>query len=107
MTKLIRLCPGHRQSILLEFQGNVRKLLLHKEASSVLADAFELYANAYERSLLLKDFYGKEASLFTVTVGSVEAKEKSKLGLSGLLVGADKERRRRILSAVQENLTVM
>ncbi|TCD66891.1 pumilio domain member 6 [Steccherinum ochraceum] len=107
VTKLIRLCPGHRQSILLEFQGSVRKLLLHREASGVLADAFELYANAYERSLLLKDFYGKEASLFTVTAGSTEAKEKSKLGLSGLFAGADKERRRRILSAVQENLTAI
>ena len=54
------------------------RLLLHREASSVLADAFELYANAYERSILLKDFYGKEAALFTVTLGSDEEKEKSK-----------------------------
>ncbi|THH26885.1 hypothetical protein EUX98_g7302 [Antrodiella citrinella] len=105
VTKLIRLCPTHRTSILLEFQGNVRRLLLHREASGVLADAFELYANAYERSLLLKDFYGKEASLFTFTTGSAEDKEKSKLGLAGLLHGADKERRRRLLTAMQENLT--
>ena len=48
--------------------------MLHREASSVLADAFELYANAYERSLLLKDFYGKEATLGSVTVGSDEDK---------------------------------
>ncbi|KAH8096828.1 ARM repeat-containing protein [Cristinia sonorae] len=104
VTKLIRLCPTHRTSILLEFQGNVRRLLLHREASSVLADAFELYANAYERSLLLKDFYGKEASLFTVTTGSTEDKEKSKLGLAGLLRGTDKDRKRRVLSAMKENL---
>ena len=83
------------------------RLLLHREASSVLADAFELYANAYERSILLKDFYGKEAALFTVTLGSDEEKEKSKKGLKGVLEGTDKERRKRILNAVKENLTTM
>ncbi len=94
-------------AILQEFQGHVRRLLLHREASSVLADAFELYANAYERSLLLRDFYGKEASLFTVTVGSQADKEQSKKGLKGLLGGGDKDRRRRLLSAVKENLVTM
>ena len=83
------------------------RLLLHREASSVLADAFELYANAYERALLLKDFYGKEAQLFTVTLGSDEERERSKKGLRGVLEGADKERRRRILNAVKENLTTV
>ncbi|KAI0785215.1 ARM repeat-containing protein [Abortiporus biennis] len=107
VTKLIRLCPSHRASILTEFQGNVRRLLLHREASSVLADAFELYANAYERSILLKDFYGKEASLFTVTMGSDEEKEKSKKGLKGILEGADKERRKRVMSSVKENLVTI
>ncbi|KAI0079156.1 puf family RNA-binding protein [Panus rudis PR-1116 ss-1] len=104
VTKLIRLCPQHRTSILQEFQGHVRRLLLHREASTVLADAFELYANAYERSILLKDFYGKEAKLFTVTSGSDEEQEKSKKGLKGLLEGADKDRRRRLLSSVKDNL---
>ena len=83
------------------------RLLLHREASSVLADAFELYANAYERSILLKDFYGKEASLFTVTLGSDEEKERSKKGLKGVLEGTDKERRKRIMNAVKENLTTV
>lgn len=83
------------------------RLLLHREASSVLADAFELYANAYERSILLKDFYGKEASLFSVTVGSDEEKERSKKGLKGILEGTDKERRKRVMNAVKENLTTM
>lgn len=107
VTKLIRLCPSHRTSILQEFQGSVMRLLLHREASSVLADAFELYANAYERSILLKDFYGKEAQLFTVTLGSDEERERSKKGLRGVLEGADKERRRRVLNAVKENLTTV
>lgn len=83
------------------------RLVLHREASSVLADAFELWCNAYERSILLQDFYGKEASLFTVTKGSEEEKEKSKKGLKGLLEGIDGERRKRILSSVKENLTTM
>ncbi|KAK2463945.1 hypothetical protein APHAL10511_003996 [Amanita phalloides] len=104
VTKLIRLCPGHRNSILSEFQSHVLRLLLHREASSVLADAFELYANAYERSLLLRDLYGKEASLFTVTSGSDADKERAKKGLRGVLEGADPERRRRIMNAVKDNL---
>ncbi|KAF8431574.1 hypothetical protein L210DRAFT_3633624 [Boletus edulis BED1] len=34
VTKLIRFCPAHRASILLEFQSHVLKLLLHREASN-------------------------------------------------------------------------
>lgn len=81
--------------------------MLHREASSVLADAFELWGNAYERSILLQDFYGKEASLFTITKGSDEDKERSKKGLKGVLEGADAERRRRVMGAVKENLITM
>ncbi|ESK93677.1 puf family rna-binding protein [Moniliophthora roreri MCA 2997] len=103
VTKLIRFCPSHRASILLEFQGHVLKLLLHREATSVLADAFELYANAYERSILLREFYGKETALFTSTSTNRE-KEKAKKGLIGVLEDADKERRKRALSAVKEAL---
>ncbi|KAG6889216.1 hypothetical protein C0992_006026 [Termitomyces sp. T32_za158] len=104
VTKLIRLCPAHRASILTEFQGNVLRLLLHREATSVLADTFELYANAYERTLLLRDFYGKETVLFTTSGGSDEEKEKVKKGLRGVLEGTDVERRRRVLNALKENL---
>jgi pumilio family protein 6 len=90
-----------------EFQGNIIRLLLHREASSVLADSFELYANAYERSLLLRDFYGKEASLFTVTKGSEADKERTKRGLQGVLEGVDDERRKRIMNAVKECLNTV
>ena len=82
-------------------------MLLHKEASSVLADTFELYANAYERTILLREFYGKEASLFTITRGSEEEKERAKKGLGGVLEGADTERRRRILGSVKDSLVTM
>ncbi|KAF9268733.1 puf family RNA-binding protein [Marasmius fiardii PR-910] len=104
VTKLIRFCPSHRPGILLEFQGHVLKLLLHREASSVLADAFELYANAYERSILLREFYGKETALFTSSNMPDAEKEKAKKGLKGVLEGADDARVKRTLAALKENL---
>ncbi|KAG6848615.1 hypothetical protein H0H93_015495 [Arthromyces matolae] len=107
VTKLIRLCPTHRASILTEFQGSVIRLLLHREATSVLADTFELYANAYERSILLLDFYGKETLLFKTSGGSDEEKERAKKGLRGVLEGTDVERKRRVLSALKENLVTI
>lgn len=107
VTKLIRFCPTHRISILLELQPHVLKLLLHREASSVLADAFELYANAYERSILLRDFYGKEAALFSTNRGTAQDIENAKKGLRGLLDGVAGDRRRRLLAALKENLTAM
>lgn len=82
-------------------------MLLHREASGVLADAFELYANAYERALLLKDFYGKEASLATLTVGSNVEKEKTRKGLKGVLDGVEPERKKRIMNSLKENVTTM
>ncbi|KAL1745908.1 armadillo-type protein [Schizophyllum fasciatum] len=100
VTKLVRLCPRRRAAILREFQGHVLRLLLHREASAVLADAFELYANAAERAILLRDFYGKEAALFDVAADADRAKE----GLAGVLRGADDAKRTRILAAVRENL---
>ena len=98
--KIIRLVPSHRRAILSEFQSHVLRLLLHREASVVLADAFELYANAYERSLLLRDFYGKEVALFG-------AGEGDKKGLSGVLEGLEGERRKRVMNSVRENLITM
>ena len=107
VTKLIRFCPAYRAIILRELQGNVLRLLLHREASSVLADAFELYTNAYERSILLRDFYGKEASLLIVTAGSDEEKERSKRGLRGLMEGREGDRRKRILGSLKDNLVTV
>ncbi|EJT99624.1 puf family RNA-binding protein [Dacryopinax primogenitus] len=97
VTKLIRYCPMHRASILQEFQKDVIRLLLHREASQVVADAYELYCNPAERALLLRDFYGKEVALF-------DSQKLGKGGLKSVLEGSTVERRRRVLSAVQENL---
>ncbi|KAG9311279.1 armadillo-type protein [Chiua virens] len=107
VTKLIRFCPVHRVSILSEFRSHVLKLLLHREASGVLADAFELYANAYERSILLQDFYGKEAALFTSNRGTAQDIETARKGLRGLLDGVEGARRKRLLAALKENLTTI
>ncbi|KAF7324906.1 PUM-HD domain-containing protein [Mycena kentingensis (nom. inval.)] len=105
VSKLIRLCATHRPAIFQEFRGHVLRLLLHREATAVLADAFELYANAYERAMLVRDFYGKEASLVTITSGTEQEREQIKNGLAGLLEGADADRRRRILKSVKDALT--
>jgi len=72
-----------------------------------LADAFELYANAYERTILLRDFYGKETALFSITTGSDEDKERAKRGLRGVLEGLEGERRKRVMGSVRENLVMM
>ena len=101
VTKLVRYCPSHRTQILAEFQGHVIRLLLHREASRSISDAFELYANAAERNMLVRDFYGKEAALFASS-----ANEKS-TGITGVLEGADDSRRKRILDALKDNLLNM
>ncbi|KLO06152.1 ARM repeat-containing protein [Schizopora paradoxa] len=112
VTKLIRYCPAHRSSILLEFKSHVIRLLLHREACGVISDSYDLYANAYERSLLLQDFYGKEVALFSsASTKGADATESEKAsmrkGLAGALEGADAERRKRILAAVKENLDLV
>jgi pumilio family protein 6 len=108
VTKLIRFCPSQRISILTELRGHVLRLLLHREASSVIADVFELYTNTYERSLLVRDFYGKEAALFSLsTVGSEEDKDQAKKGLRGVLEDASPDQRTRILNATKENIMTM
>ncbi|KAJ6617539.1 puf family RNA-binding protein [Mycena sp. CBHHK59/15] len=86
-----------RDEIAAELKGKYKELAQSKYS--------KLYANAYERTLLLRDFYGKETALFTVTRGSTEDKERAKKGLPGVLEGADPERRKRVLSSMKEALT--
>lgn len=90
-----------RSKILSEFHGKViSRMLLHKEATTVISDAYELYAgNAEERNLLVKDFYGSETSLFPDDLEKVR-----KGGLSAVLAGVDDARKERILTALRENL---
>ncbi|KDN34057.1 hypothetical protein RSAG8_12845, partial [Rhizoctonia solani AG-8 WAC10335] len=88
---------AHRGAILSEFHNHVIRLLLHREASPIIADAYELYASAAERNLLLRDFYGKEVALF-------DSASIQNGGLRAALEHAAPERRKRILSAVAEAL---
>ena len=100
MTKLIRYSPTRRSDILAEFHTHVIRLLLHRESSSILADAFELYASSSEKNLLLRDFYGKEVLLFK------DGKD-GKGGLQAILESGDTERRKRVLGALRDNLINM
>jgi pumilio homology domain family member 6 len=79
------------------------RLLLHREASPVVADAYELYSNAAQRDLLLRDFYGKEVALFD-TPNTASTDGDKKRGLQMVLDGADTERKKRILGALKDNL---
>lgn len=98
--KLIRYCPTHRTSILGEFRGNVIRLLLHREAGRVISDAFELYADSADKSLLLREFYGKEVMLF-------EPRKEGKTTLQDILEGLDQEHRKRIRNALKVNIQQM
>ncbi|EJD45619.1 ARM repeat-containing protein [Auricularia subglabra TFB-10046 SS5] len=102
VSKIIRHSSSHRSSILAEFHKQVVRLLLHREASSVIADAYELWANAYDRALLVRDFYGKEVLLF-------EENDKDKVlkGLSDVLSGTDDDKKKRILGGVKEQLELI
>ena len=78
------------------------RLILLCEASSVLADALELYANVYERTILLRNFYGNETASYSVTT-------EIKIGRRGAerRVGVEGERRKRVMSITRENLATM
>ncbi|KAF8316109.1 ARM repeat-containing protein [Clavulina sp. PMI_390] len=104
--KLLRYCPSLRPSILSEFHDHVMKLLLHREASPIIADAYELYANAPERDRLLLDLFGKEAALFQPSTAATSSAQGPR-GLQAVLLGADSERRKRVLSSLKDNLTTI
>ena len=99
--KLIRhSAPRNRTQILSEFHGHVMKLLLHREASQILSDAFEMHASPAERNLLIRDFYGREVQLF-------DSARCEAGGLQGVLEGADEGRRGRVVGALKESLLRM
>jgi pumilio family protein 6 len=93
-----------RSSILAEFYGHVLRLLLHREASPIIADAYELYANASERDHLLSDLFGKEVTLFQTPSTSDNKGKHASRGLKAVLEGVDFERRKRTLIALKDNL---
>lgn len=54
----------YRDTILSELKNNIRKLIRHKEASTVIETFYGQYANAQQRKALLAEFYGPEFTLF-------------------------------------------
>lgn len=91
----------------MEFRSHVVRLLLHREASQIIADIFELHTNAAERVVLLRDFYGREAALLPLPHKGEEATKDGRSGLSVVLQNATAEQRRRILASLCENLNLM
>ncbi|KAI0251069.1 ARM repeat-containing protein [Lactifluus subvellereus] len=107
VVKLARHCHSHRLPMIMEFRSRVIRLLLHREASQIIADIYELYANATERSILLRDFYGREAALLPLPQKDDDATKDVRGGLPVVLQGAYEEQRRRILTSLRENLDLM
>lgn len=107
VAKLAHFCPSQRLPMIMEFRSHVVRLLLHREASQIIADTFELHANATERAVLLRDFFGREAALLPLPRKGEEATKDGRSGLSVVLQNASAEQRRRILASLSENLNLM
>ncbi|KAF9582588.1 pumilio domain member 6 [Lunasporangiospora selenospora] len=64
VVKILHFCPKYRDTLIKEFYGRVRQLIRHKEAASVIEDAYSNYANAGQRNGLIQEFYGPEFRIF-------------------------------------------
>ncbi|KAF9947509.1 pumilio domain member 6 [Mortierella alpina] len=64
VVKILNYCQKYRESIIKEFYGKVRQLIRHKEASSIIEDAYSTYANSAQKAALIQEFYGPEFRLF-------------------------------------------
>jgi pumilio family protein 6 len=93
--------------MIMEFRSHVPRLLLHREASQVIADIYELHSNSAGRAILLRDFYGREAALLPLTLSSEDTTKDVRGGLPVVLQGASEDQRRRILTSLRENLDLM
>lgn len=107
VAKLAHFCPSQRLSMIMEFRSHVVRLLLHREASQIIADIFEIHANATERTVLLRDFFGREAALLPLPHKGEESTKVGRSSLSVVLQNASAEQRRRILASLSENLILM
>jgi hypothetical protein len=90
-----------------EFRSHVIRLLLHREASQIIADIYDLHANATERAILLCDFYGREAALLPLPEKGEDPSRDGRGGLPETLQRATEEQRKRILTSLRENLVLM
>ncbi|CAO3612676.1 unnamed protein product [Cunninghamella blakesleeana] len=62
--KALEYCHWQRDSILAEFRTHIRKLIRHKEASTVIEGFYAQFSTASQRQILLAEFYGPEMTLF-------------------------------------------
>ncbi|KAJ3130219.1 pumilio domain member 6 [Physocladia obscura] len=69
VSKILNLCPAQRAGVLQEFQGQVRKLMRHRDAAFVVEEAYSQFANARQRNSLMEEFYGAEFALFKADSG--------------------------------------
>ncbi|KAG0317763.1 pumilio domain member 6 [Dissophora globulifera] len=95
VTKILHYCQKYRDGIMKEFHGSVRQLIKHKEASSVVEDAFSSYANATQKAALIQEFYGPEYRLF---------KSENKKSLKEILE-QDPSKKDKILKYLMETVT--
>ncbi|RKP16216.1 ARM repeat-containing protein, partial [Rozella allomycis CSF55] len=60
VTKVLNYCPSMRNDIINEFRGQIVKLIKHKDASSVIDEIFQVYANASQKLTLIEEFFGSQ-----------------------------------------------
>ena len=56
--------PEQRGNLITMLYNNVLRLVKHTEASEIVELAYNDYANATQRSLMLQEFYGPQYALF-------------------------------------------
>ncbi|KAJ7388907.1 hypothetical protein OS493_035054 [Desmophyllum pertusum] len=65
MKKLLKYgTKKHRDVIIKCFYGQVRKLIRHTEASSILETIYSNYANSAQKAYLIQEFYGADFAFF-------------------------------------------
>ncbi|KAI9304328.1 armadillo-type protein [Cunninghamella echinulata] len=62
--KALEYCHWQRDSILAELKSHIRKLIRHKDASTVIEGFYAQFSTAAQRQILLASFYGPEMTLF-------------------------------------------
>ncbi|KAI8812258.1 armadillo-type protein [Cladochytrium replicatum] len=61
--KVLKYCKKARAGVIEELYGKVKKLIRHRDASTVVEAAYSQFANSQQRHALLEEFYGPEFAL--------------------------------------------
>lgn len=85
-----------------EFYGHVRRLINHPEAAWIVDDIYRQVANAQQKALLLREWYGAEYALYGKTKASaVSSDEKVSADLSKILEESP-EKKKTIMQYLQQ-----